>query len=212
MQFERDEFNQIWNFPHNPYNPFRPPLSGKSLVATSSALEQLSQGLSQWQQKRRISRISRKFLVFSVVYAVGFAVVFCVLFFFSCSSQSVIWFRPLFLLLMFVFCVSFFFSLAPLSYSSSYILSELLPLTKNNAFTFWGWCNHCLASLGRFFFKSKPLSFCGNPVFVFRTKLFHRNRLQLFINCDFTNTFVVSTETADFTEFTDLCWKPHQYL
>ena len=112
LQFERDEFNQIWNFPHNPYNPFRPPLSGKSLVATSSALEQLSQGLSQWQRKRRISRISRKFLVFAVVYAVGFAVFFvCVLFFFSCSSQSVIWFRPLFLLLMFVFCVSFFFLL-----------------------------------------------------------------------------------------------------
>ena len=47
------------------------------------------------------------FLVFAVVYAVGFAVVFCV-FFFSCSSQSVIWFRPLFLLLMFVFCFLFF--------------------------------------------------------------------------------------------------------
>ena len=101
MQFERDEFNQIWNFPHNLYNLFCPLLSGKSLVETSSALEQLPQGLSQWQRKRRISR---KFLVFAVVYATGFAVVFCVLFFFSCSSQSVIWFRPLFLLLMFVFC------------------------------------------------------------------------------------------------------------
>ena len=70
---------------------------------------------------------------------------FCVLFFFSCSSQSVIWFRPLFLLLMFVFFYFLFFSLAPISYSCSYILSELLPLTKNNAFTFRGWCNHCLA-------------------------------------------------------------------
>ena len=155
MQFERDEFNQIWNFPHNPYNPFRPPLSGKSLVETSSALEQLSQGLSQWQRKRRISRISRKFLVFAVVYAVGFAV-----FFVFCFSSL----APLSQLsglgrcfccwcLCFVFC---FFSLAPLSYSSSYILSELLPLTKNNAFTFRGWCNHCLAWLGRFFKIKTP--------------------------------------------------------
>ena len=78
-------------------------------------------------------------------------------FFFSCSSQSVIWFRPLFLLLMFVFFL-FCFSLAPLSYSSSYILSEL-PLTKNNAFTFWGWCNHSLASLGRFFLNQNPFRF-----------------------------------------------------
>ena len=50
-----------------------------------------------------------------------------------------------------VFLLFMFFSLAPLSYSSGYISSELLPLTKNNAFTFGGWCNHCLASLGRFF-------------------------------------------------------------
>ena len=87
---------------------------------------------------------------------------FVFFFFFSCFSQSVICFRPLFLflLLMFVFCF-LFFSLAPLSYSSSYILSELLPLIKNNAFTFWGWCNHCLASLGRFFvfFNQNPFRF-----------------------------------------------------
>ena len=88
LQFERDEFNQIWNFLQNPYNPFRPSLSGKSLVETSSALEQLTQGLSQWQRKRRITRISRKFLVYGVVYAVGFAVVFCVLFFFSPAPVS----------------------------------------------------------------------------------------------------------------------------
>ena len=75
LQFERDELNQIWTFPHNLYNSFRPPLSGKSLVETSSTLKQLSQGLSQWQRKQRISR---EFLVFAVVYAV----VFCVLFFF----------------------------------------------------------------------------------------------------------------------------------
>ena len=58
-------------------------------------------------------------------------------------------------------CILFFwfFSLAPLSYSSSYILSELLPLIKNNAFTFWGWCNHCLASLGRFFLNQNPFRF-----------------------------------------------------
>lgn len=121
---------------------------------------------------------------------------FFAFFFFSCSSQSVIWFRPLFLLLMFVFCFLFF---------SLFSFSELLPLTKNNAFTFWGWCIHCLASLGRFFLKSKPLSFCSNPVFVFRTNLSNRNGFELFINCDFTDTFVVSTETEDFMEFTDLC-------
>ena len=91
------------------------------------------------------------FLVFAVVYAVGFAVVFCV-FFFSCSSQSVIWFRPLFLLLMFVFCFLFF---------SLFSFSELLPLTKNNAFTFWGWCIHCLASLGRFFLNQNPFRFAA---------------------------------------------------
>ena len=102
---------------------------------------------------------------------------FFVLFFFSFSSQSVIWFRLLFLLLMFVFCVSVFFSPAPLSYSSSYILSELLPLTKNNAFTFRGGVIIVLLHQGGFL-KSKPLSFCCNPVFVFRTKLSHRNRFQ----------------------------------
>ena len=85
MQFERDESNQIWNFPHN---PFRPPFSGKSFVETSSALEQLSRGLFQRHRKRRISRISWKFLVFAVVYAVGFAVVFCVLSFFPLAPLS----------------------------------------------------------------------------------------------------------------------------
>ena len=100
------------------------------------------------------------FLVLSWFMPLVLLLFFCVLFFFSsCSSQSVIWFRPLFLLLMFVFCFLFFFSLAPLSYSSSYILSELLPLTKNNAFTFWGWCNHSLASLGTFFLNQNPFRF-----------------------------------------------------
>ena len=134
----------------------------------------------------------------------------CFVFFSACSSQSVIWFRPLFLLLIFVFCF-LLFSLAPISYSSSYILSELRPLTKNNAFTFRGWCNHCLASLGRLFTIKTPFVLQQSG-FCFSDKLSHRNRFKLFINCDFTDTFVVSTETADFAEFTDLCWKPHQYL
>ena len=44
-----------------------------------------------------------------------------------------------FLCLFFVLLCFLVVSLAPLSQSSSYILFKLLPLTKNNAFTFWGW-------------------------------------------------------------------------
>ena len=52
----------------------------------------------------------------------------------------------------------------------------------------------------------KPLSFCSNLVFVFWTKLSHRKSISTIgINCDFTDTFAVLTETADFAEFTYLC-------
>ena len=79
-----------------------------------------------------------------------------------------------FLFVCFLFCFVLFFLvvfLAPFSQSSSYILSKLLPLTKNNAFPFIYFQYHCLASLGRFFFfffffRSQPPPFCSNPVFV----------------------------------------------
>ena len=141
-----------------------------------------------------------------------FCCFFCVLFFFSCSSQSVIWFGPLFLLLMFVFFYFLCFFLLRLSVIHLVIFClNFFHWQRTTLLLFGGGVIIVLHHLGGFF-KSNPLSFCSNPVFVFRTKLFHRNRFQLFINCDFTNTFVVSTETADFTESTDLCWKPHQYL
>ena len=126
-----------------------------------------------------------RFVLFCFMFLLCF-VLFCL--FFSCSSQPVLQFRPLFLLLFFcvfclfvclffLFCFIFFLvvSLAPFSQSSSYILSKLLPLTKNNAFPFIYFQYHCLASLGRFFFSffvfvfldHNPLPFCSNPVFVF---------------------------------------------
>ena len=43
----------------------------------------------------------------------------------------------------------------------------------------------------------KSLWFYDNPVFAFW--------ILFDINCDFTYTFVVLTETVDFAEFTDLC-------
>ena len=104
-----------------------------------------------------------RFVLFCFMFLLCF-VLFCL--FFSCSSQPVLQFRPLFLLLFFcvfclfvclffLFCFIFFLvvSLAPFSQSSSYILSKLHPLTKNNAFPFIYFQYHCLASLGRFFFS-----------------------------------------------------------
>mgnify|MGYP006964549321 FL=1 len=81
-----------------------------------------------------------------------------------------------------------------------------------------GWSNHCLPKQGRFFFglfcfvlffliKTPSVLYqSGFVFFVFlQKKLSHRDRYQLYINCDFTYTFAVLTEKENFAEFTDLC-------
>ena len=82
------------------------------------------------------------------------------------------------------------------------------------------WSNHCLPSLGRLFsfhrffvvvviFLIKTPSILQHSVLGFffwkKEKSHLTDRYQLCMNCDFTDTFAVLTETVDFAEFTDLC-------
>ena len=91
------------------------------------------------------------FFVYFVLFCFFFCV--CVLPFSASSLVQAVVFAVFCLFVFALFCFVFLFvSLAPLSQSSIYILSKLLPLAKNNAFTFWGWSIIVLRHQGGLFF------------------------------------------------------------